>query len=184
MMKRILILFFGVILSIAANSQERIMSYDTHIVIEESGTLLVREDITVKAEGIDIRRGIYRSFPTRYKDKMGTRFNVDFVVAEVLKDGNPEPWFTEKKSNGIVLYVGDSNRMLENGIYTYSLTYRTTRQIGFFKDFDELYFNAIGGDWVFNIEKASVTIELPGGATALQMAGYTGAAGSTTCDCK
>jgi uncharacterized membrane protein len=184
MMKRILILFFGVILSIAANSQERIMSYDTHIVIEESGTLLVREDITVKAEGIDIRRGIYRSFPTRYKDKMGTRFNVDFVVAEVLKDGNPEPWFTEKKSNGIVLYVGDSNRMLENGIYTYSLTYRTTRQIGFFKDFDELYFNAIGGDWVFNIEKASVTIELPGGATALQMAGYTGPAGSTTCECE
>ncbi len=182
-MRKSFLLFFNILISITAYSQERIISYDSHIVIEDSGSLLVREDITVKAEGINIRRGIYRSFPTRYKDKMGTRFDVDFVVTEVLKDGNPEPWFTEKKSNGVVVYIGDENRLLDNGVYSYSITYRTTRQIGFFKDFDELYFNAIGGDWVFLIEKASVTVVLPSGATAIQMAAYSGPEGSSSCDC-
>jgi uncharacterized membrane protein len=182
-MRKSFLLFFSILISITAFPQERIISYDSHIVIEDSGSLLVREDITVKAEGINIRRGIYRSFPTRYKDKMGSRFDVDFVVTEVLKNGNPEPWFTEKKSNGVVVYVGDENRVLDNGVYAYSITYRTTRQIGFFKDFDELYFNAIGGDWVFLIEKASVTVVLPSGATAIQMSAYSGPVGSSSCDC-
>lgn len=66
-------------------AQERILSYHTQITVEASGDLLVQEAITVKAEGQDIQRGIYRTFPTKYKDKLGTRFNVGFEVVEVLK---------------------------------------------------------------------------------------------------
>lgn len=61
--------------------------------------------------------------------------------------------------------------------------YKTTQQIGFFKNYDELYFNAIGGDWLFPIEEASVSIELPYGANVVQMDAFTGFAGSTICDC-
>lgn len=164
-------------------SQERIISYNSIIKVEPSGSILVREDITVQAEGDQIKRGIYRSFPTQYKDKLGTRFHVEFLVTEVLRDGNAEPYFTEKKGNGVVVYIGDKNTFLETGVYTYSISYRTTKQIGFFKEFDELYFNAIGGDWVFPIETATVTIELPENATVTQLAAYTGPQGTTTCDC-
>lgn len=183
-MKQILLLFFFLYAGVFCFSQEHILSYNSDILVEESGELLVNESITVKAEGNLIKRGIYRTFPTSYKDKLGTRFNVGFEVVEVLKNGNPEPFFTEKKENGIALYVGDKNTLLAPGNYNYTLIYRTTRQIGFFEDFDELYFNAIGGDWAFSIEQAKVTITLPQGANITQWDAFSGVEGSTNCDCE
>lgn len=182
--KLVLILFLGLFPGLLSFSQERIISYHSHIVVEDGGDLLVREDITVQAEGVDIRRGIYREFPTRYRDRMGTRFNVGFEVAEVLKNGSPEPWHSKDDRNGVVVYIGDSNTFLDRGVYTYSLTYRTTRQIGFFDDFDELYFNAIGGGWSFDIEEAVVTVVVPSGVKILQSAAYSGPEGATGCDCE
>ncbi len=183
-MKQIVSLLVCLFFSVIGFSQERIISYDSHIKVEESGDLLVREDITVQAEGREIRRGIYRIFPTKYRDKVGTRFEVGFDVVEVLKDGVAEPFFTKKQSNGIAVYIGDEKTFLSRGVYTYSLTYRTTRQIGFFEDFDELYFNAIGGDWVFPIERAMVLVELPQGAEVVQLDAFSGREGTTTCDCE
>ncbi len=179
------VLSFLVIVFCLSNglAQERILSYHTQITVEASGDLLVQEAITVKAEGQDIQRGIYRTFPTKYKDKLGTRFNVGFEVVEVLKNGNPEPFFTESKGNGTIVYIGDKNTLLSPGEYAYTIVYKTTQQIGFFKNYDELYFNAIGGDWLFPIEEASVSIELPYGANVVQMDAFTGFAGSTICDC-
>ena len=164
-------------------SQERILNYNSIIIVENSGSLLVTETITVRAEGNQIQRGIYRSFPTNYKDKIGTRFNVDFSVVDVFKDNAPEPYFTEEKGNGVIVYIGDKSRFLSPGVYTYVITYRTTKQIGFFKDFDELYFNAIGGDWNFAIEQATVSITLPDGAFVIQSAVFSGPEGNTSCDC-
>lgn len=178
--------FFLIVIALNCNfglAQERILSYDSNIVIESSGSLLVTEVIQVRAEGNQIKRGIYRSFPTNYKDKMGTRFNVDFEVVTIFKDSSPEPYFTEKKGNGVVVYIGDKDRFLTPGLYVYTITYRTTRQIGFFKEYDELYFNAIGGDWTFAIEKATVTVTLPDGAFVVQSAVFSGPQGNTTCDC-
>lgn len=183
-MKKCFLLIISILIIGVTQAQERIISYNTHILIEDSGNLRVTEEITVQAEGTNIRRGIFRTFPTLYKDKMGTRFKVDFEVSEVLKNGNPEPWFTENRSNGVVVYIGDKNYELSPGIYTYSIKYLTTRQIGFFKEFDELYFNAIGGDWAFPIEKATVAVDLPAGASVVQKAAYSGIEGSVSCDCQ
>ena len=177
-----LICFFC--LTAALFSQERIINYQSDIKVEASGDLLVKETIRVQAEGQQIKRGIYRTFPTSYDNKMGTRFDVGFDVVEVLKDGAPEPFFTKKQNNGVIVYIGDENQFLSTGIYTYTLLYKTTRQIGFFEEFDELYFNAIGGDWAFPIEKARVNIELPEGAEVLQSDVFSGTSGSTTCNCE
>lgn len=183
-MKRICVLLFLVLGLLSLKAQERILSYDIDAEIEKNGTLLVREQISVVAEGNAIKRGIYRTFPTKYKDRLGNRFKVDFEVTEVLKNGAPEPWFTEDQSNGVVVYIGDSNIDLTPGTYNYTLSFKTTRQIGFFDDYDELYYNAIGGDWAFPIETASVTIRAPEGAGIVQKAAYSGYAGSTGCDCE
>jgi len=183
MMKRVITFLIMFLAVLSANSQERILSYDIIAEIEKNGSLLVREQIRVVAEGTAIKRGIYRSFPTKYRDRLGNRFKAGFEVTEVLKNGVPEPWFTEERSNGVVVYIGDSNVELEPGTYNYSLSFRTTRQIGFFDDFDELYYNAIGGDWAFPIEAATVTLKLPEGSVVVQKAAYSGYAGSTDCDC-
>jgi hypothetical protein len=182
-MKTYYILLGILLCSSLAFSQERILSYSSAITVEKTGTVVVREDISVQAEGNVIRRGIYRSFPTKYRDKLGTRFQVGFTVVEVLRDGNPEAWHTEETSNGIYVYMGSQDTELATGVYTYSLTYRTTRQVGFFKDFDELYFNAIGGDWTFPIENAGVTVTLPKGAEITRNAAWSGPEGAETCEC-
>jgi Predicted membrane protein (DUF2207) len=67
---------------------------------------------------------------------------------------------------------------LDQGDHTYKITYHTTRQLGFFEKFDELYWNVTGNGWTFPIEQASAIIRLPDGANVQQSSVYTGYAGS------
>ena len=60
------------------------------------------------------------------------------------------------------------------GDYTYTIRYRVDRELGFFKDFDELYWNVTGNGWTFAIDRAEAYIELPPGAKILKSAAYTG----------
>ena len=101
-----------------------------------------------------------------------------FQVQEVLRDGRPESFRTEPVGNGVKIYIGQQDVFLQPGIYTYTITYQTNRQLGFFQDFDELYWNVTGNGWTFPIEAAEAVIELPSGARILQHAGYTGFQGA------
>jgi hypothetical protein len=159
-------------------AQERIISFDSDVTIAADGELTVIETIRVRAEGNDIKRGIYRDFPTVYKGRGGESHIVGFEVVEVLRDGAAENWFTEGRSNGVRVYVGEKNYFLPKGQYTYRLTYKTDRQIAFHEEFDELYWNVTGNDWIFPIDYAGVTIHLPEGATVVRKAAYTGRQGA------
>ncbi|MDH3229758.1 MAG: DUF2207 domain-containing protein [Alphaproteobacteria bacterium] len=165
-----------------AQAQERIVAFDSRVVIAADGELTVTETIAVQAEGDRIKRGIYRDFPTIYKGRDGRTHIVGFEVVEVLRDGRRENWFTKNRSNGVRVYAGNENVYLRPGRYTYTLTYRTDRQIGFFENYDELYWNVTGNDWEFAIERVRVTIVLPADATIVQTAAYTGRQGATRQD--
>lgn len=162
------------------NGSERILSYDIDVRINADNTLDVTETIRVVAQGIQIRRGLYRDFPTRYTDRYGNRVVVGFDVVGLQRDGKPEPWFTESLSNGVRVNFGNDDFLTVPATYTYTLNYRTNRQLGFFKDHDELYWNAIGTGWDFPIERASVTVRLPQPVPVAEMKaeGYTGPQGS------
>ena len=161
-------------------AEERIHSYHSDIVVDDKGDMTVTETITVNAEGIKIKRGIYRDIPTQYKDRFGNKYKVGFSIVQVLRDGNPEKFHTEKKSNSIRIYIGEKNRYLKKGNYTYAITYRTNRQLGFFGQHDELYWNVTGNDWDFPIDKASATVRLPEiiPQDSIEVEGYTGISGS------
>ena len=166
--------------TLPAFAQERILAYDSQLKVNSDGSLDVHEQIKVRAEGHDIRRGIYRDFPTRYKDRYGNNVVVDLQVLGVLRDGKTEPWFTEQKSNGVRINTGNDDLLPVPAEYTYILHYRTTRQLGFFEDHDELYWNAIGLGWDFGIESGSVDLQLPQAVPVdqLKAEGYTGPDGS------
>ena len=175
------IIFFAsmLLLALPLAAQERILSYDSEVYVRADGGLEVTERIAVRAEGNSIRRGIYRDFPTRYKDRYGNRVVVGFQMLEVLRDGKPEPWFLEKKSNGVLINTGNDDFLPTPAEFNYTLRYRTTRQLGFFADHDELYWNAIGNGWEFPIERGSVEVRLPSPVPAdqIRVEGYTGAQG-------
>lgn len=164
----------------ALAAQERIESYHSELVLNADGSLDVTETIRVRAEGERIRRGIYRDFPTRYRDRHGNRVVVGFDVVEVLRDGRPEPWFIESRSNGVRLNTGNDDFLPVPASFTFTLRYRTTRQLGFFADHDELYWNAIGSGWDFPIDAGSAEVRLPRPVPVAEMAaeGYTGPPGA------
>ena len=159
--KLLLLLVLVWLLPAVASSDERILEYRSDIQLRPDGQLLVTERIRVRAEGQDIRRGIYRDFPTRYRDRMGNHVVVEFFPLSVNRNGAPEPWHTKELSNGVRIYAGSAGRMISTGIHEYELKFTTNRQLGFFDDHDELYFNAIGHGWSFPIDKAVVTLSLP-----------------------
>jgi uncharacterized membrane protein YgcG len=167
------------LLPLLAYADERILEYRSDIQVLESGQLTVREFIRVRSEGRDIRRGIYRDFPTEYKDRLGNRVVVDFVPLSVYRDGRPEAWHTKNQSNGVRLYAGSADRMLEPGIHEYELVFTTNRQLGFFTSHDELYFNTVGNGWEFPIDHVMVTVSLPFPVPTAQLSldAYTGAYG-------
>ncbi|MGY6555748.1 MAG: DUF2207 domain-containing protein [Wenzhouxiangella sp.] len=166
--------------SLQAQSGERILRFHSDIAIESDGSMTVSEHITVRSLQQNIRRGIYRDFPTRYRDRGGNRVVVEFEVIEVLRDGQPEPWFTERLSNGVRVNTGDDNFLPGHGEYTFTIRYRTNRQLGFFAEHDELYWNVTGPGWQFPIDQASASVSLPAPVAAeqLRLDHYTGVFGA------
>jgi uncharacterized membrane protein YgcG len=177
---KIAVAFLALLAAVPAAAQERIDSYDIRVDIQKNGTIDVTERISVHAEGQQIRRGIYRDFPTRYTDRYGNRVLVRLEVLSVERNGVTEPWFTENISNGVRINTGNDNFLHVPADYTYTLRYRTNRQIGFFADHDELYWNAIGTGWIFPILQGTVEVHLPSPVPVDQMRteAYTGAQGA------
>ena len=161
-------------------AEERILEYGSDLVVLPDGALEVTETIRVRVEGIQIRRGLYRDFPTRYRDRFGHRVRVGFELLGVERDGRPEPWFTEKLPNGVRINTGDDRLLPMPVEHTFTLRYRTTRQLGFHPDHDELYFNTTGLGWAFPIEHAWARVELPADIARgdWRLDAYTGPAGA------
>jgi uncharacterized membrane protein YgcG len=179
-MRTIVALALFALLAMPVHAQERIRSYDVHIAVAADGSIDVTETITVRAEGAQIRRGIYRDIPTRYRDRFGNRVRVELEVVGVERDGRPEAWFTEGQSNGLRINTGGDDFLPTlPGDYTFAIRYRATRQLGFFNDHDELYWNAIGTGWIFPIESGTVTVRLPAEVPTADMSAeaYTGLQG-------
>ncbi|GBD88528.1 hypothetical protein BMS3Abin03_02464 [bacterium BMS3Abin03] len=182
------VLFLTFILILACFSEftpagyqtEKILSYDSKITVNENGSMIVVEKITIHSEGRKIKHGIFRDFPTKYKDLYGNNFNVEFKILEILRDGRKESYHTEKQNNGIRIYIGRKNYSLSPGDYSYTIKYKTDRMIGFFDKFDELYWNVTGNGWDFEIDKAGATVILPGGISGddINYLAFTGLQGS------
>ncbi len=176
----LLLLFILFRPALGQENSERILAYHSDITVGRDSSMTVLETIEVHCAGRKIKRGIYRDFPTRYKDRRGFQYNVGFEVLEVEKDGSPENYRVENLSNGKRVRIGRSGVFLDPGDYTYTILYKTDRQIGFFEHRDELYWNATGNGWDFAIEQASAAVTLPSGIRpdALVLEAYVGPEGS------
>jgi hypothetical protein len=161
-------------------ADERILDFHSRVVVAADGGLTVTETIGVVATGDRIEHGIYRDFPTIYRGPWFTRRVVPFDVLDVRRDDHAEPFHLGNQDNGVRVYFGREDVKLPPGRYTYTLTYHTARQLGFFADHDELYWNVTGNGWAFPIDRASASIVLPANIPRQQVTveGYTGEQGS------
>ena len=170
----VLALLTFLLLPLSAGAQEKIHLFSSRATLLADSSLEVREDITVNVEGRQIRRGIYRDFPTKYTDSSGRTVRVGFDVLETLLDGREVPFKTESIANGVRVYIGDPDEFAPLGKRTYTLSYVTTHQIGFFEGHDELYWNVTGNGWDFAIDEARFTLSIPGDTPFNSVEFYTG----------
>jgi hypothetical protein len=159
---------------------ERVLDFHSDIRIAADGTLSVTEMIAVQVEGREIRRGILRDFPTDYRDPRGARVTVPFEVVRVLRDDAPEAYRLERMPNGVRMRIGNPDVQLATGRHSYEIRYRTARQIGFFRDSDELYWNVNGNGWTFAFDRISAEVRLPQNvpAASLKAEAFTGPVGA------
>lgn len=150
--------FWLLLLPLAATADERILGFESDIRVETDGWIEVQETIRVRSEGQQIRRGIYRDFPTTYLDKRGLNQVVDFRPISVTRNGRDEDFHSVKLDNGVRTYFGSKDRYIATGEHTYVFTYRANRMLGFFEDYDELYWNVTGFGWAFPIDVANARV--------------------------
>jgi len=163
--------------------KERIIHFHSDIVIDTTGMIRVTESIRVFANGNDIKRGIVRSIPVYRTDKYGKKQKMKIDIISVICNGHRENYKTENAGDNKEIYIGNPDVYLNPGVYEYIITYESPGQIGFFDDYDELYWNVTGNEWEFYIEEASALITLPDDARSLNVSCYTGFYGSTEMYC-
>ena len=163
--------------------EERITNYEVVIQVNQDRSISVTEHIAVIAAGRIIRRGISRGLPRKRTFINGKTMNMSYRNKRAFRDGKPESFHTKEQNGEKVMYLGKEDVLLQPGEYQYIIEYDVPNQVEQLKEIDEIYWNAIGSDVVFPIDKASCIVRLPEEGKPLQQSCYTGVWGSTEQAC-
>jgi uncharacterized membrane protein YgcG len=160
----------------AQSSPERVVSYDTTIAIERGGSILVTERI-VYDFGSDVRHGIFREIPDRfrYDDRSDRIYPIQ--VRSVQSPDAPAQYTVDNTGSLLSIRIGDPGQTV-TGVHTYTLTYLVRDSLNAFADHDELYWNATGNQWGVPIGEATVRVTAPAAVT--RAACFAGPAGSAS----
>ena len=170
------IAFFCSIVTATPNFKEYINSFHSDITVNADGSMYAQETIVYTHHSKKEKHGIRRSIPIRYIGPYDTKYTVQLDVIDVTHNGHPSPYQVENIYSHKNIYVGSRDTTLPRGTHTYTITYHTNRQLGFFDSHDELYWNITGNDWNFPVMKTSAHITLPQSIStkAINVASYIG----------
>lgn len=179
-MKKTYVLLIFIVLSFPHFSfaEEKINNFSVEVRLNNDATINVTENIVYDYDNLQSgkeRHGLYRDIPYKYQAGYGT-FNFDFSDESVNTDN------FEFYNYGKYLRI-DTNPNPDihvSGVNTYLFKYKVDGAIGYFNDFDEIYWNATGNEWDVPIEDALVQIILPKplSESLLKISCYNGIGGS------
>ena len=150
------LMLFAAPLIVSANS---IDSFDVVIRVQSDGSAEVTEEIHYDF-GPSEHHGIYRDIPAAYIDAQGHKQMVKIDGIKVL-DGKLSPVMFESFKNGDYMRVkiGDPD-VLVTGKKTYDISYVAHGVVAFYDEYDELYWNVTGNEWLFPIHHALSLIHI------------------------
>ena len=161
----------------AQSAGEVIHDYRVEIRVLPDGDLRITETIDYDF-GSQLRHGIFRTIPTRfYHDEVNDRV---YPIEDVSVESDaPDDIDIAEEGAYTTIRIGDPDEEI-SGRHTYTLHYRVEGALNGFPDHDELFWNAIGDEWLATIERASVTVHAP--ASIQRVSCFQGYEGSTeTC---
>ncbi|MDX3905201.1 MAG: DUF2207 domain-containing protein [Pigmentiphaga sp.] len=166
----LLALCWLLVLSGTAKADERVLEFFSDIKVERGGDLLVTENLRVRSEGRQIKRGIERDFAHLYRHADGSRNTARLDVISVRRDGRAEPFVSSRLRDGVRISTGRQDVVFRPGEYLYTLTYRVSRQLIHAGGEDRLAWDVTGASWRFPIDKVRVRVVLPDDAPVLHAA--------------
>ncbi|MDP2930752.1 MAG: DUF2207 domain-containing protein, partial [bacterium] len=139
-------------LVIAAVQTESIYSFDVGITVRQNSSFLVEEKI-LYSFGDVWKHGIIRSI-------LLNNIGSIKVLGVIDEFGNPYNYQLSKEGGYLKIKIGDENKTI-TGVHLYNIFYEVKGGLGFFKGYDELYWNVTGNEWPVSINAAQVTVRLP-----------------------
>jgi uncharacterized membrane protein YgcG len=163
----------------AQSAGEHIDRFGVLIEVSPDGTLHIHESITYDF-GVVPRHGIERDLVRRehYDGRYDRRYRITDVQV-TAGAGTPSALKTTNEGPYVHLRIGDPDRTI-TGVHRYEIDYRVGGAPRTFPDHDELFWDAIGHQWVVPIDRAVITIRTP---AVTRVACFAGPEGSTLpCD--
>lgn len=159
------LLFFLCCAGFPAAAEEYIEKFTSDITVTPEGRLNVVEKITVHHEGNKVKRGIYRDFSTLKGER--------YEILDVLRNDQPEPWFTERKPDALRLNTGNDDFLPSPATSTYTINYIIYDVLREIKDenLNELYLN-INGKWDMPIQEISAVVHYPANTNIVRQYAY------------
>src|SRR3989344_5105589 len=164
---------------------EHIESFNADIVVNKDGTINVKESILYDFSDLE-RHGIYRYIPFTKRNAEDKRVDLKFENFTVTNGQGKNYKFEKSTENEqIVLKIGDPNQTI-TGTHLYDISYKVSGALGYFDDYDELYWNVTGNGWEVPIRYASTHITLPDeiDIESVQALCFTGPYGSQNSNCE
>lgn len=150
------------------------------IIINKDRSIDVTETIDVDFTN-EAHRGIERSIPYK-RDKRSTP-----ITPAGVTDRTGQPWKTEtfKENGNFFIQATTDDDSLLTGKSTFVFKYHVENTINFFEEYDELYWNVNGHDWVVPAKTVLAVFHLPEDipANQLTLSCYTGYYGENKSDC-
>ena len=142
-------------------AREAIESFNSDIDILKNGRMIVTETIKVHSDGFNIKTGIYRDYPNSYTPKGGRNRRIGFDLIQVLRDGEKIPHSVKRIPGYRRIIMGDLDKKIPRGDYTYTLQYETCNHFHLDNDSDQLFYDITGHDWDLSILSSSITLRVP-----------------------
>ncbi len=140
-----------------------IEDFKTDITVKQDGGLDIVEDILADCGQCSDRHGIFRIVPERVKTKEGNVYSTPVTLNDITDEqGNTYPYSeSQSTKDGTVTWkIGDADTTV-TGEHHYIINYSVDRVVRDQKQFDELYWNLVGGFWTLEMDHVNATIHLP-----------------------
>jgi hypothetical protein len=144
-----------------STSQERILNYQSEILVKEDASLRVAERITVQVTAQETQRQLYRELSLAAPFRAG---QVSVKVIDVLRNGESISHSLVEQGNKKRINIYRDQVEIDPGIYTFTIEYTTDQRLDFSDpQFDRLSWNVTGEGWQFPIDQVRAKVLLPDG---------------------
>ena len=139
---------------------EEITQFNVDIKINEDATIDIVEEIYYDFGSLN-RHGIYRDIPVKYKDAQGNNRSIKIDNVRVVDQNNAKYTYQiSKEGKNKRIKIGDVDESF-TGKRVYIISYTIDGAMNYLDTHDELYWNAIGGEWTVPINAAHVVTHAP-----------------------